>query len=414
MFYNSWQNFREAFARMDREISQSRVKGAAALLMALCIIFATMFSLSASAADKPDIVPVGDGRWAYVKDGHVDKSYTGIAKNKYGWWRIKKGYVDFDAKGLYQNELGWWYVKKGKVDFDHTGIVKNKYGWWRVEDGKVIFEANGVFQNKYGWWYVKQGKVDFGYTGLASNGLGNWYVKDGKVDFSKDGTYSKGGIDYTLEGGKVQNNGKTIFLTFDDGPAQYTDQLLSILDKYGIKVTFFVTNCYSKYQYDIKKEYQAGHAVALHTYTHNYGTVYRSASNYWNDFGKMQDVISNQTGRQATTMFRFPGGSSNTVSRRYCRGVMSTLTRQANQKGLTYYDWNVDSDDAGKTRSSDGVFNNITWGVARNKQSIVLCHDVKAYTVNAMDRTIKWCLQNGYTFRTLQPGGYTVHQRVAN
>ena len=43
-----------------------------------------------------------------------------------------------------------------------------------------------------------------------------------------------------------------------------------------------------------------------------------------------------------------------------------------------------------------------------------MCHDVKPYTVNAMDRIIKWCLQNGYTFRTCQPEGYTYHLRVAN
>lgn len=392
---------------------KSRVKGLVALLMTLCMTVVTLFSLSASASRSRDVISVGDGRWACVKDGHVERSYTGIAGNKYGWWRIVDGSVDFDANGVYQNEYGWWYVENGKVNFDYTGIASNKNGWWRIVDGKVNFEANGVFQNEHGWWYVKQGKVDFGYTGLASNGNGNWYVKKGKVDFSKNGTYSKGGVTYNLKGGKVQGNGKIIFLTFDDGPAQYTDQLLSILDKYGIKVTFFVTNCYSSYQYDIKKEYQAGHQVALHTYTHNYGTVYKSTSAYWNDFEKMQSVISKQTGHRVT-MFRFPGGSSNTVSRKYCSGVMTSLTRQAGQKGLTYYDWNVDSDDAGKTRSSDGVFNNISRGVGKNKQSIVLCHDVKAYTVNAMDRTIKWALQNGYTFRTLQPGGFTVHQKVAN
>ena len=64
--------------------------------------------------------------------------------------------------------------------------------------------------------------------------------------------------------------------------------------------------------------------------------------------------------------------------------------------------------------SSDGVFNNITSGVKYHDQSLVLCHDVKPYTVNAMDRIIKWCLQNGYTFRTCQPEGYTYHLRVAN
>ena len=376
-------------------------------------MFAALFSLSATAASERTVKKTSDGRWACVKDGHVETSYTGIAKNEHGWWRIYTGYVNFDANGVYKNEYGWWYVKNGKVDPSYTGIAKNKNGWWRIVDGKVDFEANGVFQNEYGWWYVKQGSIDFDLTGLASNGNGTWYVKKGNVDFYKDGKYSKGGVDYQIDGGKVRGNGKIIYLTFDDGPGAYTDQLLRTLDKYGVKVTFFVTNCYPSYQYDIGKEYQAGHAVAAHTYTHNYATVYKSTSAFWNDHEKIQQVLEDRN-HHRTTMFRFPGGSSNTVSRRYCSGVMSSLTRQAGKKGLTYYDWNVDSDDAGKTRSADGVFNNITSGVKKYRQSIVLCHDVKSYTVNAMDRTIKWCLQNGYTFRTLQPGGYTVHQKVAN
>lgn len=388
----------------------------AQLFTALLLLLATVafsFHMTYASAAGRTVKKAADGRWACVKGGSVETSYTGIAKNRYGWWRVVKGYVDFGASGVFKNEYGWWYVKDGKVDFDYTGIAKNENGWWRIEDGKVIFEANGVFRNEHGWWYVKQGKVDFGYTGLASNGLGNWYVKNGKVDFSKNGTYAKGGITYALKGGKVQNNGKIIYLTFDDGPAAYTDKLLGILDKYGVKATFFVTNCYPKYRYDIRKEYNAGHAVALHTFTHSYATVYKSTSAYWNDFEKMEQIIVQETGRRST-LFRFPGGSSNTVSRRYCSGVMTALTKQAGQKGLTYFDWNVDSDDAGSTRTSSGVYNNIVSGVRYQKQSIVLCHDVKRYTVDAMDSVIRWCLQNGYTFRTLQPGGYTVHQRVAN
>ena len=397
----------------NRTTKTHRFTGRLTAVLLLVGMLSAVFSLSAVASSGRTVEKGADGYWVCVKDGAIETSYTGIAKNQYGWWRLVDGYVDFDAYGVYRNELGWWYVEGGKVNFDYTGIARNDYGWWRIVDGKVDFEANGVFRNEYGWWYVKQGKVDFGFTGLASNGLGNWYVRNGKVDFNYYGSYSKGGVTYQIEGGKALGNGKYIFLTFDDGPASYTDQLLGILDKYGIKVTFFVTNCYPSYQYDIGKAFRAGHAVAVHTYTHSYGTVYRSTSAFWSDHEKMQQVLVRQNG-QRSSMLRFPGGSSNTVSRKYSSGVMSSLTRQAGQRGLTYYDWNVDANDAGGTKTADGVYNNILRGVKNHQQSIVLCHDVKGYTVNAMDRTIKWCLQNGYTFRTLQPGGYTVHQRVAN
>ena len=206
--------------------------------------------------------------------------------------------------------------------------------------------------------------------------------------------------------------GKVIYLTFDDGPGQYTDELLRILDKYNVKATFFVTNAYPKYNYCIAKEAAAGHAIAVHTYTHNYKTIYSSTDAYWDDFDKMNDVIQAQTGHK-TTMFRFPGGSSNTVSRRYKSGVMTDLTRQANERGLTYFDWNVQCGDAAGANSTQ-IYNNIINGVQNRNVSIVLCHDVKENTVLVMEKTLKWCLDNGYTFATLSPNGYTVHHSVNN
>lgn len=206
---------------------------------------------------------------------------------------------------------------------------------------------------------------------------------------------------------------KVIYLTFDDGPGPYTDQLLEILDRYDVKATFFVTNVEPEYRALIAKEARMGHTVAIHSYTHNYRKIYSSTAAYWTDFNRMNDIVRKETGKNVT-MFRFPGGSSNTVSMRYRDGIMSKLVKQAGKKGLTYYDWNVSSGDAGGTSSANGVYRNIVRGVKEQKTSIVLCHDVKKYTVNAMDRTIRWCLDHGYEFRTLEPGGFTVHHGVPN
>ena len=171
------------------------------------------------------IVQGPDGKWAMYKNGVVDTSYTGIAKNLYGWWRVENGYVNFEANGIYKNEFGWWKTTNGKVTFLETGVFKNEYGWWRVENsrvnflangiykndygwwkttnGKVTFDENGVFQNIYGWWYVKDSKVDFDYTGIASNNYGKWYIKNGRVDFTKAGFVTFDGKTYTVLFGKV-------------------------------------------------------------------------------------------------------------------------------------------------------------------------------------------------------------------
>lgn len=213
--------------------------------------------------------------------------------------------------------------------------------------------------------------------------------------------------------GTVSSGSKVIYLTFDDGPYQYTEKLLGVLEKYDVKATFFVTNAYPGYQDLIGKEYRAGHGVAVHTYSHDYSKVYASDAAYWADFEKMNDIVEKQTG-QRSIMFRFPGGSSNAVSRKYSTGIMSRLVKQSREKGLVYYDWNVTSGDAGETTSSEQVYKNIIHGVQQQDRSIVLCHDVKSYTVNAMDKTIAWCLDHGYSFRVLTPNGYTVHHGVNN
>ena len=206
---------------------------------------------------------------------------------------------------------------------------------------------------------------------------------------------------------------KVVYLTFDDGPGKYTEQLLEILDKYDVKVTFFVTNQFPQYQYLIAKEAEAGHAVGVHTYSHVFSEVYASDEAYWNDFERMNDIIEEQTG-QRTTIFRFPGGSSNKKSLNYNIGIMTRLTQQAEEKGYTYFDWNVLSGDAGETTDSDQIVANIMAGIRARDQSVVLCHDIHDYTVNAMDEFLKTALEEGFVFEILMPGGYTVHGHLNN
>lgn len=144
--------------------------------------------------------------WWRTVGGKVDFDYTGIAKNDYGWWRVVSGKVDFNATGIYKNEYGWWYCEGGKVNFNYTGVKSNSYGSWRVENGKVNFAFNGLAPDENGvWYYIKDGKVDFSYTGIVKNEYGSWYVKGGKVDFSYNGTYRG----YNIEGGKVVEKTQT-------------------------------------------------------------------------------------------------------------------------------------------------------------------------------------------------------------
>lgn len=148
----------------------------------------------------------GTSDWYYYRDGKIDRTFTGLAKNEHGWWRIEEGEINFDFTGLAQNEYGWWYLQGGKINFNYTGLAANEYGWWRVENGQVNFSYKGLVQNEAGWWYLQGGKINFDYTGLAQNQYGWWRVDKGMVNFNYKGlTQNEYGWWY-LQGGKINFN----------------------------------------------------------------------------------------------------------------------------------------------------------------------------------------------------------------
>ena len=210
----------------------------------------------------------------------------------------------------------------------------------------------------------------------------------------------------------IQPGEKTIYLTFDDGPSLYTEELLDVLKAYDVKATFFVTDQFPDYRDMIGRAYREGHSIGVHTMSHNYYQVYASEQNYLDDFYGMEDIIYQQTG-EYTRLFRFPGGSSNTVSN-FNPGIVSRLTVMMNNLGYQYFDWHVDSEDHGGTKSTAGVVYNVTEGCAERKVSVVLQHDDSDYSVAAVEKIIIWGRQNGYTFRALDLSSPTAHHGVAN
>lgn len=208
--------------------------------------------------------------------------------------------------------------------------------------------------------------------------------------------------------------GKTIYLTFDDGPSgDITPQILDILKEEGVKATFFVINHGSSLDYLIKREHDEGHTVALHSYTHNYGQIYASESAYFNDLRMIQTKVKNIIG-VAPTLIRFPGGSSNTVSK-FNPGIMTRLTNQVEQQGFDYFDWNIDSEDAGGASSSKEVYDNVT-SALRGGNYIVLMHDFSSNykTLNALRDIIRYGKAQGYTFAALSHNSIKAHHGVNN
>ena len=201
-------------------------------------------------------------------------------------------------------------------------------------------------------------------------------------------------------------------MTFDDGPNEgTTNVILDVLKSEGVKATFFVT-CNGP-DYLIKRIYDEGHTVALHTCTHNYANIYSSVDNYFADLNRISTRVKNITGYDAK-IIRFPGGSSNTVSRNYQIGIMSTLTGMVLDKGYRYFDWNVDSMDASSSRSASDVYYNVVGSLSHSRSNVVLMHDIKQMTKDAIYDIINYGKNNGYSFARLEPDTYMIRHGVNN
>jgi peptidoglycan/xylan/chitin deacetylase (PgdA/CDA1 family) len=193
----------------------------------------------------------------------------------------------------------------------------------------------------------------------------------------------------------------TIYLTFDDGPNPYTTpKILDVLKKYGVKATFFVMGkAANSNQGILKREANEGHAIGLHSWTHEYGAVYKSSDAFWNEMNKTNELVKSVTGK-STNLIRYPGGASNTVSC-FSKGVMPKTASEIAAKGYNYFDWNISSGDAGGTTDPNVEYNTVVRSLSKSRGNVILMHDIKTHTMNAIERIVQYGLNNGYKFDVL-------------
>ena len=192
----------------------------------------------------------------------------------------------------------------------------------------------------------------------------------------------------------VKSSGKKVYLTFDDGPSSNTDQILDILKDYDVKATFFVVG---KTDERSVKAYQRiveeGHTLAMHSYSHKYDEIYESKEAFARDLNSLQEYLYETTGVWPR-IYRFPGGSSNTVSKVDMQELIEYLT----DIGITYFDWNVASEDAvSRTLPAETIVNNCLSGIEKQKESVILMHDAsnKGTTIEALPQIIEAIQEQG-------------------
>ncbi len=361
-----------------------------------------------------------------------EKEYSLFLLEEY----TEKGFSAFDYSG---KELTKDVIVTGEVDTEKSGeyvieyTVTDSYGNTVTEKRVVTvkdkpippsLELLGSPRLKL---YKDEDYSEAGFTATAFGKDASDLVSvEGEV-FQEVGTYT---VTYTLDDGygqvvtaerivmvvdvpqnRPENAGeKIIYLTFDDGPSQYTGQLLEILDKYNVKATFFVVDS-GKYD-TMRQIVDQGHSIGIHSATHDYGEIYSSADAFFEDLYGMQDIIYRETG-VLTTLMRFPGGSSNTVSS-FNPGIMTYLTDAVEEAGFHYFDWHISSEDAGGIRTESGVYNMVVGSAKYYNKPIILQHDTKKFSIEAVDDIILWGLENGYVFMPLDENSPKAHHGINN
>lgn len=201
--------------------------------------------------------------------------------------------------------------------------------------------------------------------------------------------YNPGDVSLTEE--ELYAGYRKIYLTFDDGPSPNTDEILDILKQYDIPATFFVVRRDGRnYESMYRRIVDEGHALGMHSCTHIYRNLYKDEESFFEDTKELRDFLYLVTGVESD-IYRFPGGSSNNVS----RTDMNVFADVLESEGIAFFDWNISSGDATSIPASkDTIVRNVTGKIKNFDEAVILFHDLstKDTTVQALPEIIEYIL----------------------
>lgn len=195
----------------------------------------------------------------------------------------------------------------------------------------------------------------------------------------------QGSLEY-MNKGPVPIPEKIAYITIDDGPSKYTNQILNILKENDVKATFFMIE---RNMLNHKKEVidvvEQGHSVGFHSVTHDINKLYKTPQATLDEFNTCNRTYYDITGYESK-LIRLPYGS---------KPYMPQESHEILDKnGYIIWDWNLDTQDWRAT--TDNIVSNVLY-YARDKRNLVLLMHEKEQTVNALDPMIKVLKERGYT-----------------
>ena len=367
--------------RRRKSIRFGRIVGVIIALLAIILLFLPLsmedktieVEVGTEFTDEPTIKYLGFNVSKDVKiTGNVDTSKVGEYKITYKWGLTTAPVIDMQGGStLYVEDFN------NLESLDPGVIVTDNYD----EDVKAKRERHKISDSEY----------EFVYTATDSSG------------------------NITIAKRTIMKTTGVIYLTFDDGPSDITPEVLDILQENEIKATFFIVDYSEEDKSKIQRIIDEGHTLGLHGLSHDYAKIYSSVDAITENFIGLQKKILNDFDYNAIYI-RFPGGASNTISKKYCDGVMTAATSKVEQEGFTYYDWNVDVNDAGSARTANKVYDNFVAGIVPQRENVVLMHDGYGHqpTADALQKIIDYAKENGYVFSEITEDTIPVQHGVNN
>ncbi|MFH0317219.1 polysaccharide deacetylase family protein [Clostridium perfringens] len=237
-------------------------------------------------------------------------------------------------------------------------------------------------------------------------------MPNGNIIYAADSyAVSADEVEKMLEG-KASNNDKEIFLTFDDGPSENTREILKILKEEDVHATFFDIGSALKDNKEnqelLKQEIDQGNAVAGHSFSHNYKTLYPGNSvdvnKFMNELNETNEIMKSVLGKNFNArVIRMPGGY---MSRRYYRDPnLKALDEAFAKDNIVSIDWDAETGDAtGRHYTVEQYVQNSAKNINTLNHVILLMHDAaaKKETVQALPAIIKFYKEHGYAFKVIK------------
>jgi peptidoglycan-N-acetylglucosamine deacetylase len=246
----------------------------------------------------------------------------------------------------------------------------------------LLHVAAGVYFNGYSAWWLLACFI--AYTAVLV--LGSIYIQ-WNFYFRSINAIPLLNVKFDQDKFSIVNRGKEIALTFDDGPAEYTEAVLDVLKKEGAVATFFlIGKNIAGWENTLKRMQAEGHSIGNHSFNHGFNFDWQSAGKMLEEIEMTNQAIKAVTGKEVK-LFRPPYGVTN-----------PNLGKALRNSGLKSIGWNL--------RSMDTVAKDEQALLAKilNKAKagdIILLHDRCAITLAILPPLIAELKKRGFDFTAL-------------